>query len=117
MLDSIVDHFLNNSKDGSFDLAIMARNIAAGVAGFDVDEVMRNYETRGSLGMINLRERTESLGGEFTMESKIGEGTRTSVFVPNEDLEKEKRIKKRITTGMLTPPANMPPLKGESEQN
>jgi len=49
------------------------------------------------------------------MESKIGEGTRTSVFVPNEKVAKEERIKKRITTGMLTPPANMPPLKSESQ--
>jgi len=84
-------------------------------AGFDVEEVMSNYETRGSLGMINLRERTESLGGEFKMESKIGEGTYTSVFVPNEKAAKEERIKKRLTTGMLTPPPNMPPLKSESQ--
>jgi len=65
--------------------------------------------------MINLRERTESLGGEFKMESKIGEGTYTSVFVPNEKAAKEERIKKRLTTGMLTPPPNMPPLKSESQ--
>jgi len=38
--------------------------------GFDLDEVMRNDETRGSLGMINLRERTESIGGEFSMTSE-----------------------------------------------
>ena len=90
-------------------------NIHDDGAGFDVDEVMSNYETRGSLGMINLRERTESLGGEFKMESKIGKGTYTSVFVPNEKAAKEERIKKRITTGMLTPPANMPPLNSESQ--
>lgn len=78
--------------------------------GFDLDEVMRNYETRGSLGMINLRERAESIGGEFTMKSEIGKGTHVTVFVPNEQAEIEKRKKKRVT-GMLTLPPNMPPLK------
>ena len=83
--------------------------------GFDLEEVMRNYETRGSLGMINLRERTESVGGEFTMESKIGEGTYVSLFIPNEKAEQDKFKKKRVTTGMLTMPPNMPPITGISE--
>ena len=82
--------------------------------GFDLDEVMRNYETRGSLGMINLRERAESVGGEFHMESKVGQGTRTTIFVPNEHEEKQKRIKKRVT-GMLTMPSNMPSLKSKPD--
>ena len=83
--------------------------------GFDVAEVMKNYETRGSLGMVNLRERAETVGGEFKLESRIGEGTRTTIFVPNEQEEKEKRIKRRSVTGMLTMPTNMPPLKSKLE--
>lgn len=76
--------------------------------GFDVDGVMKDYETRGSLGMINLRERAESVGGELKIDSKIGEGTRTTIYIPKDYAEKQERIKKRVTTGMLTPPPNMP---------
>jgi signal transduction histidine kinase len=75
-------------------------------AGFDLESVMRNYETRGSLGMINLRERAESVGGEFSMESKIGQGTYISIYVPKERKEKEKRMKQRTVTGMLKFPGN-----------
>jgi signal transduction histidine kinase len=62
--------------------------IADDGVGFDVDEVMRNYETRGSLGMINLRERSQSIGGEFSLKSQIGQGTRIALFVPDEKAEK-----------------------------
>jgi len=83
--------------------------------GFDVEAVMRDYETRGSLGMINLRERAESIGGEFSMKSKLGQGTKTSVFLPNETAEKQKRKKKRTVTGMLSLPSNMLPLTDEPD--
>lgn len=79
-------------------------------AGFDIEAVLKNYETRGSLGLLNLRERAEAIGGEFSMESKLGFGTRTSIFVPQEKAEKDKRIKKRAVTGRLSMPSNMPPL-------
>lgn len=66
--------------------------------GFDVDQVMNNYEQRGSLGMINLKERTELIGGELNMRSAPGHGTRITIQVPKEDSE---RLKKRNTTGSL----------------
>ena len=94
-------------------LAGIQTSITDDGVGFDVEAVMKNYETRGSLGMINLRERTESVGGEFKMESKIGKGTYTSIFVPNEKAEKQKHIQRRTVTGILTMPANMPPLKSK----
>lgn len=78
--------------------------------GFDVDKTMRNYETRGSLGMINLRERSEAIGGEFKMESTAGKGTSVSLYIPKEKTEKQKFMKKRTVTGLLTMPAGMPPL-------
>ena len=82
--------------------------------GFDVIQVLRNYETRGSLGMINLRERAESIGGEFSMTSEIGQGTHITVFVPNEKSEKDKRKKKRVT-GMLKLPPNVRPVKTQPQ--
>ncbi len=72
--------------------------------GFDVDEVMNNYEQRGSLGMINLQERADLIGGELTMKSVPGHGTRITIFVPKEHAERQRR---RGTTGRLTLPANM----------
>jgi signal transduction histidine kinase len=72
--------------------------------GFNVDEVMNNYEKRGSLGMVNLRERAELIGGELTMKSVPGHGTRITIFVPKEQAERQKR---RGTTGELNLPAHM----------
>jgi signal transduction histidine kinase len=65
--------------------------------GFDVDEVMASYETRGSLGMINLSERAEAIGGEFAINSSAGNGTQISLHIPKDLDEKEKRIKQTVT--------------------
>ncbi|MCL4295629.1 MAG: GAF domain-containing sensor histidine kinase [Anaerolineae bacterium] len=67
--------------------------------GFEVDQVMNNYEQRGSLGMINLKERTQLIGGELSVRSAPGHGTRITIQVPKEDSE---RLKKRNTTGTLS---------------
>lgn len=77
-------------------------------AGFEVEAVMSNYESRGSLGMINLQERAELVGGELSIESTPGEGTQVTISIPK---EKEMRMKKRRTTGPLSMPVNMPPKK------
>jgi signal transduction histidine kinase len=74
--------------------------------GFEVDTVMDNYEQRGSLGMVNIRERTELIGGELTVESVPGQGTRFTISVPK---EKEARMKKRRGTGPLSVAVDMPP--------
>ncbi len=50
--------------------------------GFDLSEIQDNYEARGSLGMINLYERTEMVGGVLDIESTIGQGTRIQVRIP-----------------------------------
>lgn len=50
--------------------------------GFNVDEVNGSYERRGSLGMVNLRERTELVSGVLNVQSTIGRGTRVQVFIP-----------------------------------
>ncbi len=50
--------------------------------GFDVDRVQDNYEQRGSLGMVNLHERTELVNGIIKIESNPGRGTKVSVTVP-----------------------------------
>lgn len=50
--------------------------------GFDVQAVNKNYEKRGSLGMINLTERTELINGLLHLDSEPGKGTNVQVFIP-----------------------------------
>ncbi|MCB9135683.1 MAG: GAF domain-containing protein [Anaerolineales bacterium] len=50
--------------------------------GFDVEKVNSTYENRGSLGMINLKERSELLNGVLQLQSKPGIGTRVQVYIP-----------------------------------
>ena len=50
--------------------------------GFDTEAVNSNYENRGSLGMINLRERTELVNGLLSLKSQPGKGTLIQVYVP-----------------------------------
>jgi signal transduction histidine kinase len=71
-----------------------------------VNQVMSNYEQRGSLGMINLRERTELIGGELSLRSAPGNGTRITIQVPKEQSE---RLKKRNSTGPLSLSARLRP--------
>lgn len=53
--------------------------------GFDVQEVMSNYETRGSLGMVNMQERAEMVRGVVELDSKPGAGTRVRLWIPLND--------------------------------
>ena len=50
--------------------------------GFDVEAMNRSYDKRGSLGMINLRERTELVNGLLNIDSAPGKGTRVQVYIP-----------------------------------
>ena len=50
--------------------------------GFDLESVDQTYENRGSLGMVNLRERTELLNGVLQIESSEGHGTLVRVIIP-----------------------------------
>ncbi len=50
--------------------------------GFDLEETARGYEDRGSLGLVNIQERMELVGGQATLESAPGQGTRVSLCVP-----------------------------------
>ncbi|MGQ0602677.1 MAG: GAF domain-containing sensor histidine kinase [Anaerolineales bacterium] len=50
--------------------------------GFNVGAVDADYDRRGSLGMVNMRERAEMLNGTVRIDSAEGRGTRISVLVP-----------------------------------
>lgn len=67
---------LNRKKD------ILFLEIEDNGKGFDVEKVQANYEQRGSLGMVNLHERTELVNGIIKIDSRPGRGTRISVTIP-----------------------------------
>jgi signal transduction histidine kinase len=50
--------------------------------GFDVERTQSTYDQRTSLGLINMNERAEIVGGECTLESARGRGTTVKVKIP-----------------------------------
>jgi len=58
--------------------------IADNGAGFDVKAVTESYNNRSnaSLGMVNLRERTELINGLLHIDSAPGKGTRVMAYIP-----------------------------------
>ncbi|MDL1885938.1 GAF domain-containing sensor histidine kinase, partial [Anaerolineae bacterium CFX8] len=50
--------------------------------GFDLTAVTNNYDARGSLGMVNMRERAQLLDAALNIDSVPGQGTTISVIVP-----------------------------------
>ncbi|MBE7470800.1 MAG: GAF domain-containing sensor histidine kinase [Anaerolineales bacterium] len=50
--------------------------------GFDVHKVKARYEERGSLGMINMQERSSAINGVFTIHSEVGQGTEVILTLP-----------------------------------
>ncbi|NIS81036.1 MAG: GAF domain-containing protein [Anaerolineales bacterium] len=64
-------------NDGMFVLEVEDDGV-----GFNVGAVDANYEQRGSLGIVNMRERAELVNGLLHIESTEGQGTCISVMVP-----------------------------------
>ncbi len=58
--------------------------IADNGKGFDSDAVNANYDSRGSFGMVNMRERAELLNGTLNLKSIIGKGTVITITIPLE---------------------------------
>jgi signal transduction histidine kinase len=50
--------------------------------GFDVDKVLQSYDQRGSLGLMNMRERGALIDGNVTLESKPGAGATVTLVAP-----------------------------------
>ena len=74
------DHIWVKVQRLQTDLALL--EIEDDGKGFLVDDVMGNYDDRGSLGMINMRERAELVQGVFHIKSRPGEGTQIQVVLP-----------------------------------
>ncbi len=72
--------------------------------GFEIEQVLNNYEQRGSLGMVSIQERVALIGGALEMQSAPGQGARITVRVPK---AKGERLKKRGGTGPLSWPLDL----------
>jgi signal transduction histidine kinase len=57
--------------------------------GFNVGAVDSNYNRRGSLGMVNMRERAEMISGAIKIDSAENRGTRVLVYIPLTDQARE----------------------------
>jgi signal transduction histidine kinase len=89
LLFNVVDEAVNNARKHAEAEHIWVRlnrqdrylilEVQDDGVGFDVGEVDANYDQRGSLGMINLRERAELLDGTLEIESAEGRGTRVTL--------------------------------------
>jgi signal transduction histidine kinase len=69
-----------NTITGEPEIALL--EISDDGVGFDVESVNRSYDKRGSLGMVNLRERSELVNGILQIDSAPGKGTRIQVYIP-----------------------------------
>ena len=67
---------------------LFALEIEDNGVGFNVGAVDASYDQRGSLGMVNMRERAELVNGVHRIQSSEGRGTKITVLVPlTEDAE------------------------------
>jgi signal transduction histidine kinase len=61
--------------------------------GFDSESVNSDYESRGSFGMVNMRERAELINASFELQSSFGKGTLVTVRVPVEGYYEPNAVK------------------------
>ncbi len=89
----IVEEAVNNARKHAQSSHIWVRIKATGddVAlleieddgvGFNVGAVDATYERRGSLGMVNMRERAELINGVLNIQSTEGKGTLIRIWIP-----------------------------------
>lgn len=51
--------------------------------GFDVSTVLSTYATRGSLGLLQMRESARLIGSQLSIDSSPGQGTRIRLRIPS----------------------------------
>lgn len=65
--------------------------------GFNVGAIDADYAQRGSLGMVNMRERSELIGASLRVESSEGHGTSVTLsFAPSGEKESRKEPPERV---------------------
>jgi signal transduction histidine kinase len=66
----------------AMDAEIVRLEIEDDGNGFDSHSVEATYDSRGSLGMVNMRERAELVNGVLSIDSGSGKGTCVRVLIP-----------------------------------
>jgi len=51
--------------------------------GFELPEVLSDFAGKGKLGMLGMQERVRLLGGNLSVDSRVGEGTTVSIEIEN----------------------------------
>jgi len=69
--------------------------IADDGVGFNVGQMDAHYDQRGSLGMVNMRERAELISGVLNIDSNIGKGTCIQMVIPLNE-EAADRLRSRM---------------------
>jgi len=89
----IIEEAVNNARKhaSAFHIWVRLRTFETNIGlleieddggGFDVAAVNKSYDNRGSLGMVNLKERSELVNGLLNIDSAPGNGTRIQVYIP-----------------------------------
>jgi signal transduction histidine kinase len=91
----IIEEAVNNARKhaSAETIAVRLKQMETGIAlleiedngaGFDVNAMSISYDKRAnsSLGMVNLRERSELVNGLLQIDSAPGKGTKIQVFIP-----------------------------------
>jgi signal transduction histidine kinase len=91
----IIEEAVNNARKHASApvITVNLRQMESGIAlleivdnglGFDVKAMSENYDKRSnsSLGMVNLRERSELVNGLLQIDSALGQGTKVQVYIP-----------------------------------
>jgi signal transduction histidine kinase len=89
---AIIEEAVNNAKKHAEASRILVRlsvendlfvaQVIDDGCGFDVEAVERDYGSRGSLGLINLKERAKLIEGTLNIDSAPGQGTQITLLVP-----------------------------------
>ena len=110
----IIEEAVNNARKhaNALHIWVRLRTFETGIAlleieddglGFNMDAVHKSYDNRGSLGMVNLRERTEFVNGLLNINSAPGKGTRIQVYIPLTE-EAADRLHTRRGKGFVNSP-------------
>jgi signal transduction histidine kinase len=91
----IIEEAVNNARKHAAAevIAVRLKRMEIGIAlleiedngvGFDVSAMSQAYDKRAnsSLGMVNLRERSELVNGLLQVDSVLGHGTKIQVYIP-----------------------------------
>jgi signal transduction histidine kinase len=89
IIEEAISNARKHARANNIWVRLRMENAAAVIAeveddgvGFDVSVLQEGYESRGSLGMLNMRERAELVGGSWNIQSTPGKGTRVTVRIP-----------------------------------